>query len=145
MRDELFTVDQVAGMLGLHPKTVRKFIREGRLAARKAGKKWRILKKDLDAFMGADMGKAANAAMPAQANRDKIQVTSIVDVFVNNEGEGRRISNSIFAVLNSKDQAYGNARCDYIFYESEKKARFVLWGGARFMADLLQLLSKVSD
>lgn len=132
-------------MLELHPKTVRGFIHDGRLKARKAGKKWRILKKDLEAFMGGEMGQAVqrDESIPGWENR--IQVSAIVDIFVRDANEALRISNSIIAVINSKDREYGNVRCDYIYYETEKKARFILWGRPRFIANLLTLLSKISE
>ena len=42
------TVPQVAEILGLHPESVRKMIREGRLPAFKAGRSWRFDPADLE-------------------------------------------------------------------------------------------------
>lgn len=38
-------------MLGMHHKTIRKFINEGKLRANKVGKQWRISSHDLSLFM----------------------------------------------------------------------------------------------
>ena len=50
MSSELITAEAAATRLGLHVKTVLRFIREGRLKAHRVGRQYRILKGDLDAF-----------------------------------------------------------------------------------------------
>ena len=153
MNDQILTVDQAAALLNLHPKTVRQYIRAGQLKARKVGKQWRILQQDLDAFTGStdtptDNGINLVPGDPAHSlpgPEPKIQVSAVVDIRVKNREEALRLSNSVVAVLNCKDPAYGRARCDFFYYETEHKARFVLWGGARFIGELLQLLSKITD
>lgn len=40
-----------AGLLGLHPKTVEKMARDGKLHARKIGKFWRYRASELDAAL----------------------------------------------------------------------------------------------
>jgi excisionase family DNA binding protein len=70
MSEEVYTVEQFAERLKLHPKTVRRFIREGRLRAVKVGKSYRILRSDMEAMTGVVPG-----ARPTRA-----RVTSIVDI-----------------------------------------------------------------
>jgi len=74
----------------------------------------------------------------------KVSVSAVVDIFVGDAEEAMRISNSIFAVMNHKDPMYGNARCDYVFYENELKARFILWGTPLFISQLLGLIAEIS-
>lgn len=69
MSEEVYTVEQFAERLKLHPKTVLRFIREGRLRAVKVGRSYRILRTELEAF-----GLSAPAS-PAGA-----RATAIVDV-----------------------------------------------------------------
>jgi excisionase family DNA binding protein len=45
-----YTVDQVAELLNLHPKTLQRYIREGKLKATKLGKSYRITGHDLSVF-----------------------------------------------------------------------------------------------
>jgi len=47
-----YSVDQVASLLGLHVKTVRGYVRDGRLKAVRIGKQYRITREDLEAFAG---------------------------------------------------------------------------------------------
>lgn len=52
MTQELLTVEATAHELKLHPKTVLRFIREGRLKATKVGRAFRIRRSDVDALAG---------------------------------------------------------------------------------------------
>lgn len=59
MTDDLFTVETAAARLGLHPKTVLRLIREGRLRATRIGKSYRIARADFEAFSGLPPAPAA--------------------------------------------------------------------------------------
>src|SRR5690606_23911715 len=50
MPKELYSVVQVAEMLGLHVRTVRNYVRYGQLKATRIGKQYRIGRGDLEAF-----------------------------------------------------------------------------------------------
>ena len=52
MSEMFHTVEHAARRLQLHPKTVLRFIRDGRLPAKRLGKAWRIRQSDLDALAG---------------------------------------------------------------------------------------------
>jgi excisionase family DNA binding protein len=71
MSEEVYTVEQFAERLKLHPKTVLRFIKEGRLRAVKVGRSYRIFRSDLEAF-----GGFAPASRPVAP----VRVTAIVDV-----------------------------------------------------------------
>ena len=53
MSEEVYTVEHAAERLKLHPKTVLRFIRDGRLRAVKVGKSYRILRTEMEAMTGA--------------------------------------------------------------------------------------------
>src|ERR1051326_362461 len=71
MSEEVYTVEQFAERLKLHPKTVLRFIKDGRVRAVKVGKSYRILRTDLEAMTGIVRGVRP---------RGEIRVTSIVDL-----------------------------------------------------------------
>ena len=52
MTQELYSVEQVAERLGLHVRTVRNYVRDGRLKAVRIGKQYRIAREHLDALTG---------------------------------------------------------------------------------------------
>ena len=62
MSEDVYTVELAAERLRLHPKTVLRFIAEGRLRAVKMGKSYRILRSDLDALIGSKRRPGASAA-----------------------------------------------------------------------------------
>lgn len=68
----LVTVEQAAEHLGLHPKTVLRYIRDGRLSATRVGKSYRISRARLDAFAGV-ASEQSEAAVGVRA-------TCIVDI-----------------------------------------------------------------
>ncbi|WP_426750258.1 helix-turn-helix domain-containing protein [Myxococcus sp. Y35] len=72
MSHDLVTVDQAAEQLKLHPKTVLRHIRDGRLPAARIGKAYRIDRAKLDAFAGV-VSSRADA-------RDDVRATCIVDI-----------------------------------------------------------------
>ena len=61
--DGWFTVDEVATKMKVHPETVRKWLREGRLDGRNFGGRtgWRVRAEEVEAFWERQMpaGKAA--------------------------------------------------------------------------------------
>ena len=52
MPQDLYSVEQVANLLDLHVRTVRNYVREGRLKAVRIGKQYRIAREDLEAMTG---------------------------------------------------------------------------------------------
>jgi excisionase family DNA binding protein len=72
---ELYSVEQVAERLGLHVKTVRTYVREGRLKAVRIGKQYRISRLDLEAMTG----RAEAPPEPVQRTR-QVEVSSIVEI-----------------------------------------------------------------
>jgi len=49
----LLTVEQAAATLQIRPKTVKGWLREGKLTGCKIGRQWRVREVDLDAFIQA--------------------------------------------------------------------------------------------
>jgi len=89
--EDLFTVERVASRLDVHPKTVLRFIRDGRLRATRIGKAYRILRSDLESFAGVTTGAAAA--------RQPTRVTAIVDAPDVSMDVSRRIASTLQAAL----------------------------------------------
>ena len=77
MEPDLYSVEQVADLLNLHVKTVRNYVREGRLKAVRIGKQYRISGEDLAAMTG----RPASSFRPEPVRRERhIEVSSIVEI-----------------------------------------------------------------
>ncbi len=85
MSEEVYTVEQFAERLKLHPKTVLRFIRDGRLRAVKVGKSYRILRTEMEAMTGFVPaayqvgGSEIEAMIGRRSAPTTTRVTSIVD------------------------------------------------------------------
>jgi excisionase family DNA binding protein len=51
--NELLTIEEAAAKLKVTPKTVRNWIREGKIVAVKMGRFWRVTEEDLLAFVNS--------------------------------------------------------------------------------------------
>ncbi len=136
MPDDLLSVDQVAQEVGLHPRTVRRFIREGRLKANKVGKQWRIHRQDLDALTGVETDKPRAA--------DMIQVSTVVDILVDDERQADRIFTSMLAAVTAKGPEYGVVHYQSLYLKEERKARLMFWGDAAFIGNALLTVNKIA-
>ena len=54
MTDSLLTPERAAQLLSVRPKTIRDWLKRGRLKGVRAGRLWRIRECDLDAFLAAE-------------------------------------------------------------------------------------------
>jgi excisionase family DNA binding protein len=59
--DELFTAEQVAAILQVSPKTVKDWLRAGKLTGCKIGRLWRVKPADLEAFIQTSRGRRGGA------------------------------------------------------------------------------------
>lgn len=55
--EEILTAEQVAKILQVHPFTVLKFIKQGKLKASKLGRVYRIRRRDVDEFLESQVEK----------------------------------------------------------------------------------------
>src|SRR5580765_6762544 len=79
MSQELYSVEQVAERLGLHVRTVRNYIRDGRLKAVRIGKQYRIADEDLQLLAGQPAAAAARVA-DGDPPRPHADVSSIMQI-----------------------------------------------------------------
>ncbi len=137
----MYTVQELAEILSLHPKTVQRFIREGKIKATKIGREWRVRNEDLRDFAHAELS-ATRAEEPRATTRlaDRVQVTAVIELDEGHSSEVSRISNSLLAALNSKDPCFGEARYDLVYHPEIRKARFVVHGTPLFIRTLLELV-----
>lgn len=135
MEQTYYTVDQISEMLSMHPKTIQRYIREGKLHAAKLGKAWRITGHDLTRFVernGIALPADETPAQPIAAT-----VSSVIDIDVPNMDEGMHIANGITAALNAKPPEYGKTSLNIQFIAPENKVRIMAWGNALFMEALM--------
>ena len=158
MKEKFYTIDQIAEILGMHHKTIRKFITEGKLRANKVGKQWRISGHDLSLFMEdnnvniksnnkleSEKIEFSNGDIYSNNRTSKINVSTVIDINEVDIDEHRRISNTILALMNSKDSKMSNSTINIKYYKSDKNLKVMLWGNVKFTNEMLDFISTIID
>ncbi len=142
MVDKFYSVEQIASMIDLHPKTIQRYIREGRLKAQKIGKAWRVSGHDLSVFVeGTDGVKEACTSHGLQsiiqAAGKTIRVSAFIDIPVDNHAEAVQVANWITAMMNarSSEREYSSMNSQYI--EPEHMIRIMFCGSPAFLTDIM--------
>lgn len=158
MENQFYTIDKIAEILGMHHKTIRKFITEGKLAASKVGKQWRISGHDLSLFMEKNNVNINDKNTAEESNIDflskgevkenekqKVNVSTVVDINDVNKEEYFRISNTLIAIMNCKDPKMGKSTINMKYDEKENRLRVLLWGTISFIEEMLNSVSMLVD
>jgi len=131
MSQELYSVEQVAERLGLHVRTVRRYVREGRLAAVRIGKQYRITRGDLEAFTGQPA---------ASASARHVEVSSIVEMDGVDMDTAIRLSNALIGTLNTRGAGEPPLRAQTMYDRDRQRMKFIVVGGLEVTRDLLKLI-----
>ena len=132
MSGHLVTVEEAAEQLNLHPKTVLRYIRDGRLAATRIGKSYRIAREKLDAFAGIARGRP-DAATGARA-------TCIVDIPDLTVGEAERLATYLHAAALSGDADTPPLHLETAFDPQSRSMKVVVIGAPADAGELLRML-----
>lgn len=135
--EELCTVEDAARRLKLHPRTILRFIHEGRLAGTRVGKSFRILRRDLDAFAGLSPS--------AQAAREPASATCIVDVPGVGEDLARRWAMVLPAALNSRVSDRPPVRAEIAYDPERRQLKIILVSTPDIVGHLLKLVELLID
>jgi len=125
------TVEQVAERLKLHPKTVLRFIREGRLRATRVGKSYRIVASDLDAFAGVDGSASSKRA---------VRVTSVLEVSDLDLEGAQKIATFLSAAIMSTEARPNPIQLTTAFDSAARLLKIVVIGTPADTTQLLQLV-----
>ncbi len=142
MTKDYFTVDQISEMLNIHPKTIQRYIREGKLRASKIGKSWRITGHDLSVFIESE---GSNGLASEKQTALSTIASSVVDINVNGRQDAIHIMNTLTASLNAKPPEYGRSSMQTQYIERENMVRITLWGDVRFMAIMMDTIAALTE
>ncbi|SBV25592.1 DNA binding domain-containing protein, excisionase family [Micromonospora krabiensis] len=132
----MYSAEQVAELLGLHVRTVRTYIRTGRLRAVRIGKQYRIARADLDALTGRP-ASAPPAGTPA------LEVSSIVQLDGVDRAAADRLATFVLAGVNTHHDQARPLRVQTVHDEERHRMKIVILGDAAGTAELLRLLDAV--
>jgi len=133
----LYSVDQVAELLGLHVKTVRNYVRDGRLKATRIGKQYRIARADLEEFTGASVPVPAREG--ASQTRT-VEVSAVVQVEAIGRDEVSWLANTITGHSLGPPPDGERLRVENVYDEERAVLRIIVHGGPGRCAELLGVI-----
>ena len=138
MTDELYSVEQVAERLGLHVRTVRNYIRDGKLTAVRIGKQYRIAREHLETLTGQPSPQ--NAVADAGSARH-VEVSSIVQIESIDFELASRVTNALMAAANGRPEKHEPLRIDTIHDRERGRLKVILSGDISTTASLLKFIA----
>lgn|SRR5277367_2137940 len=133
MSEELYSVEQVAERLGLHVRTVRSYVREGRLKAVRIGKQYRIGQADLEALTG----RPQPPEEPVRRSRH-VEVSSIVEI----DAIGPETANRLTVTLMA---AAEGVRVEAIYNRERGHMKIILVGSMERNAGYFKLIAAILE
>ncbi|MCF0093073.1 helix-turn-helix domain-containing protein [Micromonospora sp. MH99] len=134
MTEEMYSVEQVADRLGLHVRTVRGYIRSGRLRAVRIGKQYRIAASDLDALTGRP---------PAPTVAAQAEVSSIVQIDGVDRAAADRLGTLVLASVNTGHDPARPLRVQTVHDDDRRRLKIIILGDPAGTAEVLHLLDAV--
>src|SRR6476660_438491 len=128
MSDKVYTVEQFAELVKLHPKTVLRFIKEGRVRAVKVGRSYRILRSELEAMTGVVLGHRGRSAA---------RVTSIVDVPDIDLPAAQRLARLLPSLRMGREAPSDPMSLDIAYDEARSQLKIVIVGSPADTAAML--------
>ncbi|KAA9157591.1 helix-turn-helix domain-containing protein [Amycolatopsis acidicola] len=131
MPKKLYSAEEVAEQLGLHVRTVRGYVRDGRLKAVRIGKQYRIAREDLEELLGTPVAEEE----PVRRARHS-EVTSIVEA----DAVSRETADRITTLLMAASAVPGAQplKVQTAYDEERARLKVILLGGLSDTAQLLQ-------
>lgn len=138
---ELYSVGEVADRLGLHVRTVRNYVRDGRLKAVRIGKQYRISRADFEALTARpDAETPAAGAIPRVRH---VEVSSIVQIESVGPDAASRLSTLITASVQAVRDTPESLRVQVVHDRDRARLKVVILGGAGDSAAVLNLIDNV--
>lgn len=155
MAEQMYSAEEAARILGLQVRTVRGYIREGRLPGRRIGKQYRIARVDLEAFtagFGGSAGTVAAAAAghggPEQAPHAVAEVSSVVQIDAIDLPAWERLERTLTAVAAGSGggggSGAGDMRLEPLYDEQRRRLRLIIVASVPVTAELLRVIEALT-
>lgn len=150
MDQEYLTIDDTALRLGVHPKTIRRYINSGKLSAQKVAGAWRIYEQSIADYL-TGCGVTHHQGHVSQddfcvfmdsdyfESDDPLQLCTIVDYYIQGDCL-KRLLQEVMDVVASDAMNKNKSRFNYVYDDSEHRMRLVFWGRPSYMEAVMGVL-----
>lgn len=144
----MLSAEEAAQILGLQVRTVRNYVREGRLPGIRIGKQYRIARSDLEVFTSGFLQRAATGGpaptSTAQASHVRgviAEVSSVVQLDRVGPADCDRLERTLQAAcLPGPQNADSWLRVEPLYDESRQRLKVIVVGDPAETADLLRII-----
>jgi excisionase family DNA binding protein len=137
--EPMFSLEEVAERLGLQVRTVRSFVRKGRLKAIRIGKQYRVAREDLELITGPRGWRASIA------RHRRAEVSSVVQVDAVSQETADRITNHLLGAAKSPRDDGATLRVETIYDRAHAQIKVIAIGSLGATAAIFGLLSAILD
>lgn len=138
MKEKYYSVQDVADRLGLHVRTVRGYVRDGRLPAVRIGKQYRITRSALEAFTGGPV--PATAGESARRTR-RAETSSIVEIHAVDPANAHRLA-TLLTALGGRGADDQPLHVQTVYDEERAWLKIVILGG---LGDTARILTTIEE
>jgi excisionase family DNA binding protein len=135
---ELLSVFEIARRLKLHVKTVRNYVREGRLKAVRIGKQYRIARADLEAFTGFRLPLTNSERAKRQR---RVGTSCVVEIDAISPESASELESALKAFAHRSEGGDDETRIDTVYDREIGHLKVMLFGGVAGTASALMLVA----
>src|ERR1700744_6385971 len=135
--EAMFSLEQVAERLGLKVRTVRTYVRTGRLKAFRIGKQYRVAREDLESITGP-RGWHASIAKYLRA-----EVSSVIQADAVSQATADRITNHLLGATKAPRDDGATLRVETIYDRAHAQIKVIVIGSLGATSAIFALLGAI--
>jgi excisionase family DNA binding protein len=149
MTENMYSAEEAARILGLQVRTVRNYVREGRLPGVRIGKQYRIARADLEAFTaGAAGGGPGGGDEPEAAqhlpSRPDAEASCVVQIEGIAGEDSERLQRTLTAAALSNQSEGTVLRVEPLYDEERRRLKLIIVGSLSASTELLRVIELFS-
>jgi excisionase family DNA binding protein len=137
--DRMFSLEEVAERLGMQVRTIRSYVRTGRLKAIRIGKQYRVAREDLESITGP-RGWRASAARHRRA-----EVSSIIQADAVSQETADRINSHLLGAAKAPRDDGTTLRVETIYDRAHAQIKVIVIGSLGATSAIFGLLGAILD
>jgi excisionase family DNA binding protein len=138
MEKAMYSTEEVADILGLHVRTVRGYVRDGRLPAVRIGKQYRIAQEDLDAFTGGE-------PTPPADESSRVDVSAVVRIEQIGPDAMTRLTTLVTGASGARRENEDRLHVHTVYHPHQASLKIIIVGTAGDTAELLKIISVLTE